>query len=602
MNTSTPPLEIINATDTLVSDGQLEAAIKRLQAGLQMKPEYFAGWLKLSRVLFDAERFAEAVSVTRTAEQIDPLSGQFGQIQQAMQARNGAAARQIAEAMLRAQPGHPRAIFTLAHLCLSAGDSDAAIDLLQLGLETSPADLALRAMVIGALEQAAQYREAIEQAEQITRLDPGFDAQWRRVSLLLRYGQNEQALAACQALDTLTGLDASRRGAIELVRGQLLRILGHREDSIAAFRRSLELNPANANAWWGLADLKNFAFTDADRTALEHLLQRPGLHPQEKCMAAFALAKAEECKDDPAAAMARYHAANQIYPARSFNAEGFKTGIERITTQVTADAVKQQAAPRPDTPRPIFVLGLPRSGSTLVEQILASHSKVEGTMEQPTLPAIKQRAHLICARELGGSYLTHLGQLPQAALNGLGQRYLDGSALFRREGAPYFVDKLPHNFEHIGLIHKIMPEAVIVDVRRNPMDCGYSLYKQYFAQGVEFSYRLENIAQYCNGYLELLDHWDAVLPGRVFHLQYEQLVSDPEATVKALLDHIGLAFEPACLDFHKTDRAVRTASSEQVRQPLNAKGVGAWKAVADELEPLRAALGEATLKRFQPWL
>lgn len=319
-------------------------------------------------------------------------------------------------------------------------------------------------------------------------------------------------------------------------------------------------------------------------------------------MAAFALAKAEERKDAPSSTMARYHDANQLYPARSFNAEGFKAGVARITSLVTREALSQQANPRPKAPRPIFVLGLPRSGSTLVEQILASHSSVEGTMEQPTLPAIKQRAHLICARDMKGSYLTHLGQLSPAVLDDLGQRYLNGSDLFRPEGAPYFVDKLPHNFEHIGLIHKILPEAAIIDVRRNPMDGGYSLYKQYFTQGVEFSYSLENIAQYYNGYLQLMDHWDSLLPGRVFHLQYEQLVQEPETVVRALLDHIGLAFEPACLDFHKTSRAVRTASSEQVRQPLNAKGVGAWKAVADELEPLKTALGEPTLKRFAPWL
>lgn len=602
MNTSHPLSDLLTRVDALIADGQAEAAIKRLQSDLEARPDHFAGWLTLSRLLFDTERYTEALSATRTAEQIDPLSGHFRQIQQAIQARNAAAARTTAEAMLQAQPGHPRAIFTLGHLCLSAGDSDAALELLDLGHETSPADLALRAMHIGALEQAARYRDAIAAAQQITRLDPGFDAKWREITLLLRYGQNEDALKACDRLDAMAGLNASHKAAIAMVRAQLLRILGDRNESIGAFQQSLELNPANANAWWGLADLKTYKFTDQDRAALEKLMARPGLHPQEKCMAAFALAKAEERKDAPSSTMARYHDANQLYPARSFNAEGFKAGVARITSLVTREALSQQANPRPKAPRPIFVLGLPRSGSTLVEQILASHSSVEGTMEQPTLPAIKQRAHLICARDMKGSYLTHLGQLSPAVLDDLGQRYLNGSDLFRPEGAPYFVDKLPHNFEHIGLIHKILPEAAIIDVRRNPMDCGYSLYKQYFTQGVEFSYSLENIAQYYNGYLQLMDHWDSLLPGRVFHLQYEQLVQEPETVVRALLDHIGLAFEPACLDFHKTSRAVRTASSEQVRQPLNAKGVGAWKAVADELEPLKTALGEPTLKRFAPWL
>ncbi len=599
MENSAPLSTLLTEVSALRNAGKTGDAIIRLQAKLEKTPAHYGGWLALSNLQFAAERYDEAIKAAKIAEPLDPLTAQFQRIQQAIQTRNGAAAKSIAQDMLRSHPGHPRAIFTLAHLCQSGGDFAAAIDLLNTGLQASPADLVLRAMKVGALEQAGRYHDAIEAAEAITKLDTGFVGLWRLANLLLRYGQNEAALRACDRLSELTNLTPSQQSAAALVRAQTLRIVGDREQSIGAFKESLALNRANANAWWGLADLKTYEFSQADRSELSALIARKDLHPQEVCMAAFARAKAEESTGDPASVITHYHKANQLHPDRQFNTAAFKAGIARIKDQVTAEALETQAPARPGSPRPIFILGLPRSGSTLVEQILASHSQVEGTIEQPTLPAIKQRAHLICARELGGSYLSRLGQLERSVLDQLGQAYLDESQLFRSEGAPFFTDKLPHNFEHVGLIHKILPDAVIVDTRRNPLDCGYSLYKQYFTQGTEFSYSLENIGHYYNGYLELMDHWHSVLPGRVLTLHYEALVSDPETEVRALLDHAGLEFETSCLDFHKTKRAVRTASSEQVRQPLNTKGVGTWKAVAAELEPLSKALGKATLDRFE---
>ncbi len=602
MSKSQPLPGILKAVQTQIDQGDHDGAIATLQDQLGQTTEHFTGWLMLSRLLFEAERYGDAVKASQNAERLDPLEPQFQAIQRAMQSRDLATASRTAQAMLKEIPGHPRAIFTLAHIHQSRGDFEGAAIQLDEGLETSPANLTLRAMQVGAFEQAGRYRDAVRAAELIARLDDGFQSLFALATLLLRYGQNEPALAICDRLIPLAGNDRGKASAIALVRAQLLRVLGHREEAVESFRRSLASNPANAAAWWGLADLKTYSFTDTDRTALNALSTRPGLNPRDQSLATFALAKAEESIDGAKAAFARYHDANQKHPTGSFNADAFDSAVERLTREVDAAALGRQAKPRPGVARPLFIVGLPRSGSTLVEQILASHSQIEGTIEQPTLPAIKRRAHLMCVQKLSGDYLSNLGEISVEALDQLGDNYLEESRLFRPDAAPVFTDKLPHNFEHVGLIHKILPDAVIVDVRRNPMDCGYSLYKQHFTQGTDFSYRLETVGRYYNGYLKIMDHWQTVLPGRVFTLQYEDLVANPEAQVRALLDHAGLPFEAACLEFHKTRRAVRTASSEQVRQPLNAKGVGAWKAVETELLPLKDALGERTLSRFSAYL
>jgi len=235
----------------------------------------------------------------------------------------------------------------------------------------------------------------------------------------------------------------------------------------------------------------------------------------------------------------------------------------------------------------------------LVEQILASHSQIEGTIEMMVLPSVKRQAHLLCQQKFQQSYLEGIDRLSVEELAQLGESYLDASALYRKEGKPFVIDKLPNNFEHIGLIHKILPQARIIDVRRHPMDCGYSLFKQYFRNGADYSYDLSAIGTYYNGYLALMDHWAEVLPQKVIEVKYEALVEYTEITVRNILDFIGVAFEPACLEFYKNKRAVRTASSEQVRQPIYTKSLGAWRSLEKRLDPLSESLGKETLERFE---
>lgn len=575
-----------------------EAKLEVLRQAARARPDSFEAWNDLSRALFEAQFYAEAVSAARKADQTDPLQRDFQGAQQAIQARQFDRAKAIAEQMLQQIPGHARASFSLAQIAQAVGDHQERARILERSLTFAPANLILQMSVFSAYESSGEIAQAIETARLIADLEPNFDTVSTLTGILFRYGQNEAALQNCNLTEPLCDGDPMKLSEVHLIRAQIYRILGHREKSITAFQACLDHNPENGAAWWGLADLKTFEFSKADKVALQNLSTSPSTPIDQKCMATFALAKASESDGDWDATMNLYHRANAMRPNRRFQPENFGRAIDRVTQCLTANVLARQADPIPQGPMPIFILGLPRSGSTLIEQILASHSQIEGTMEQPILPNTKMKAHALCVKKYGGDYLSRLGQLTQVELSDIGQSYLDDGALFRSGSTPYFTDKLPFNFEHVGLIHKILPQAMIIDTRRNPLDCGLSLYKQFFSSGSDFSYALDHIGAYYNGYLQLMDHWHAVLPGRVLTVQHEHLVRDPEPQIRALLQALNLPFEDACLNFHKTQRAIRTASSEQVRQPINAKGIGAWRQVEAHLQPLKMALGEATLSRF----
>ena len=599
---------ILKTVDRLAGAGQGEEAIAQLEAALMQEPRDFTLWLRLSRLRYGAGEYASAVAAMREAERVDPMPEGFARIQQAIQSRRYEDARALAEAMLAEVPGHPRAVFTLAHLARARGDHEAAAGYLATSFQHAPANPVLRELHISALEDGGSYEGAIEAARELVRLDKGFAAVHRLLTVLLRYGQNEEGLELCERAEMLAGSDSRKLSEIKLLRGQLHRILGDMTVSVEAFHESLRLFPGQAAAWWGLADLKTYKFTKEEKAAMRALLALSSVNRQQQAQLAFAFARASDAPSEQAQAMEAYSKANalQLAFAQSegrafglgFDRTQFSDAIERLKRGFDTAALETQASSPAIGPTPIFILGLPRSGSTLLEQILASHSMVEGTMELPVLPSIKRRAHKLCAETLSGDYLDKVGGISAGDLAALGQQYIDDSAIFRREGATHFTDKLPHNFEHVGLIHKILPHAVIIDIRRNPLDCGLSLYKQYFAAGVGYSYDLCDIGAYYNGYLAVMDHWDKVLPGRVHRVIYEELVAEPERVVTRLLEDIGLGFESACLSFHENERAVRTASSEQVRQPLNSAGIGQWRAVESDLAPLKESLGPETLARF----
>ncbi len=382
------------------------------------------------------------------------------------------------------------------------------------------------------------------------------------------------------------------RSNLNLWLGHALKTEGRTPEAIDAYMAATADRPDFGDAWWSLANLKTYRFSDDSIAVMQDRLDDPTTSEVDRIHLAFALGKALEDAGDYAASWAAYERGNAMHRASNgYIPEVFETNTreqKRVCTPAFFEARKDWGL---DDPSPIFVLGLPRAGSTLIEQILASHSLVEGTQE---LPDIQRIVHELQGRELNFDnprYPSVLEELDADAIRKYGEQYIAYSQPNRIMGRPYFIDKMPNNFRHIGLIHLILPNAKIIDARREPMACCFSNLKQLFAQGQEFTYGISDIARYYRTYVELMDHWDVVLPGRVLRVQHEDLVDDLEGNVRRILDYCGLPFEQACIEFHKTKRSVRTPSSEQVRQPIFRDGLDQWKKFEPWLGPLRDALG-----------
>ena len=393
-----------------------------------------------------------------------------------------------------------------------------------------------------------------------------------------------------QAIDLYGGVLKEHPGQpkVWMSYGHALKTVGRQAEAVAAYRRSLDLAPALGEAWWSLANLKTVRFTDADVAAMRAGLARGDISGEDRFHLDFALGKALEDEGDYEASFRHYAAGNALRrESLGYDAEETTDHLRRSKALLTPGFFAARAGQGDPSTAPIFIVGLPRSGSTLIEQILSSHSQVEGTQELPDIIALSRR--------LGGkardAYPEALAGLGPADLSALGAEYLSRAQIHRKLGRPFFIDKMPNNFQHLGLIQLILPNAKVIDARRHPLGCGFSGFKQHFARGQGFTYSQEDIGRYYADYVALMAHFDAVLPGPVHRVIYEQLVADPEGQVRALLDHCGLPFEAECLRFYENDRAVRTASSEQVRQPIFTDAADHWRHYEPWLGPLKASLG-----------
>jgi tetratricopeptide (TPR) repeat protein len=376
--------------------------------------------------------------------------------------------------------------------------------------------------------------------------------------------------------------------------GHALKSAGQREDSIAAYRRSTVLTPNFGEAWWSLANLKTFLFGPGDLAAMRSQLERPDLTDADRFHFHFAIGKALEDAGEWQDSFANYLEGNRLRRALiRYDADENSAKTAGSKTLFTRKFFEERAGFGSVAADPIFIVGLPRSGSTLLEQILSSHSAVEGTMELPDIISI--------ARELGGrrsraqesKYPEVLATLGAAELKALGERYLGQTRVQRKTAAPFFIDKMPNNFAHLGMIHLMLPHAKVIDARRHPLACCFSAFKQHFARGQHFTFDLVEVGRYYRDYVELMAHFDEVLPGRVHRVLYERMIDDTESEIRRLLDYCGLPFEEGCLRFYENERAVRTASSEQVRQPIYREGVDHWRHFEPWLDPLKEALGPA---------
>jgi len=497
---------------------------------------------------------------------------------------------------------HPEAMRLLAQIGHMRNVLDDAETLYAGVLLMVPEHHEARSEYVQVLIARHKFPQARDALEPLLKLDPSKHAhRIQAATIQVGLGDFEGVIPAYREMlaeipgDTL--MARVRRADLNLWLGHALKTEGRTAEAIEAYMAATADRPDFGDAWWSLANLKTYRFTADSIAVMRDRLDDVATTEVDRVHIAFALGKALEDQGDYAASWAAYDRGNAMHRASNgFLPEFFETNTREQKRVCTPSFFAERKGWGLDDPSPIFVLGLPRSGSTLIEQILASHSMVEGTQE---LPDIQRIVHELQGRELNFDeprYPGVLEELDADAIRKFGAQYIADTMPNRALGRPYFIDKMPNNFRHVGLIHLILPNAKIIDARRDPMACCFSNFKQLFAQGQEFTYGLEDIARYYRTYVELMDHWDAVLPGRVLRVQHEDVIDDLEGNVRRILDYCGLPFEDACVEFHKTKRSVRTPSSEQVRQPIFRDGLDQWKNFEPWLAPLREFLGPELAK------
>jgi tetratricopeptide (TPR) repeat protein len=572
--------------------GRLDAAREQLRHALARSPSLEMAWLAYGDLLVDCEQYADARVAFERARLCDPHRQRVEEARSLIGARDRRAAEEIFREILTADASHVGALCGLAAVSLAAGIPRDAERLLRHALKQS-AHLPLAWRGLGqALLDAGRLPEAEAAVRHLLKIEGENPKNWVVLgTVYTRLMRQQDALGAYGEAARLAPAEVRLRLSI----GHLQKTLGRRKECEQAYRQCLDIDPQFAEAYWSLADLKNYVFSDAEIAAMQALDAGDGGDDTDQAQLHFALGRALEHQARYAEAFEHYRIGNarrrRITP---FSIEKFEDKTRRVRAGFDAAFFADRAGSGVGDAAPIFVVGLPRSGSTLIEQILASHSSVEGTFELPNvLTIVREFDHQNPQHD---AYPESVREADPALFSALGRRYLEETRPLR-SGRPHFIDKMPNNFSHVGLIHAMLPRATVIDIRRHPMDSCFSTFKQYFAEGQSFSYDLGDLGRYYRCYLTLMDHWDEVLPGKVLHIQYEDLVGAPEANIRRLLAHCGLAFEPACLAFHETKRAVRTASAEQVRQPLYTSGVGYWRRFERELAPLREALGDC-LDRF----
>ncbi|MBA3577299.1 MAG: sulfotransferase [Sphingomonas sp.] len=487
-------------------------------------------------------------------------------------------AERILKPHLKDDPLDVRAIRMLAELAARIGRLKDSEVLLRRALEIAPGFTAARANLALVLGRLGRPAEALELLDEVFQDEPeGVGHLNLKAATVARLGDFDEAIQLYERVLER----ASGQPRVWVSYGHMLKTVGRLEDGIAAYRKAAAIQPTLGEAWWSLANLKTVHFEAEDISAMRAALEQPAISQEDRFQLEFALAKALHDSGRFDEAFGHYSDGNALrrryHPYRGESVTRLvDKSIELFSAKLLASEGGCGAAD------PIFIVGMPRAGSTLVEQILSSHSLVEGTSELPDMPMVAREA---------GAYPAAAAQMSEDQRRSSGEEYLKRAAVQRRTGRPYFIDKLPNNWMYVPFIHLVLPKARIIDARRHPLGCCMSNFRQHFARGQDFAYDLDDLGSYYSDYVRLMAHVDAILPGRVHRVIYEQMVDDTEAQVRALLDHLGIDFEPSCLAFYETERAVRTPSSEQVRRPIYREATDEWKAYASHLAPLEQALG-----------
>jgi tetratricopeptide (TPR) repeat protein len=488
-------------------------------------------------------------------------------------------AERILKPYLKDDPFDAAAVRMLAELAARIGRMRDAEQLLRRAVELAPGWIAPKANLALILGRTGRPDEALALLDEVFADEPDRLGHWNlKAATLGRLGEFDEAIALYERV-LAQRPDQPR---VWLSYGHMLKTVGRQAEGISAYRRAIAVKPTFGEAWWSLANLKTVRFEPADLSAMIAALETPGLSDEDRLHLDFALGKAMHDSGQAGAAFDHYSRANALrLKSQPYRSGEITRTVERCIAAFTAGAFAERRGGC-ESADPIFIVGMPRAGSTLIEQILASHSKVEGTTELPDIPLLARKP---------GAYPASTLKLDERERRALGEEYLKRAGVQRRTGRPYFIDKLPNNWLFVPLIQLVLPNAKIIDARRHPLACCLSNFRQHFARGQPFTYDLTDLGHYYADYVRLMAHVDAVLPGRVHRVIYERMVDDTEAEIRKLLEYCGLEFEPQVLQFYNTDRAVRTASSEQVRRPIYRDSTDEWRAYADRLGPLEAALG-----------
>lgn len=573
----------------LGANAQGDAAVAALRRAVQLKPDLGDAWRALAdhlTAIGDTAAADEAYARHIRHSTKDPRLLEAGV---ALVENRIAVAEALLKEHLRQHPTDVPAIRMLAEVAARLGRYVDAENLLARCLELAPNFAAARhnyALVLHRHNKPAAALTEVERLLQTAPRHPSYRS--LKAAILTRIGEYQPAI------ELYAGVLAEypNQARAWMSYGHALKTANRQNECLEAYRKCIARAPNLGEAYWSLANLKTFRFTAEDVGAMRAQLERQDLAPEDRFHFHFALGKALEDGAAYAESFEHYAEGNrQRKAALRYDASETSTHVQRSKTLLTRQFLAKRAGsgcPRPD---PIFIVGLPRAGSTLLEQILSSHPLVEGTQELPDILGMVRVLGGRKTRNEPSRYPEILATLDSDAVAALGEQYIAQTRIQRKTDAPYFIDKMPNNWSHVGLIHLILPNARIIDARRHPLGCCFSGFKQHFARGQGFSYSLEDIGRYYRDYVELMDHFDAVLPGRVHRVIYEQMVADTENEVRRLLDYCGLPFEERCLRFYENERAVRTASSEQVRQPIYRDGVDHWRHYEPWLGPLKSALG-----------
>ena len=580
----------------LVAQGKNEQATAAYQRAVQHNPALLASWQRIDATISEKHEYSTDYRdhVRRQIAYLLQLPRELRTVVSLRHEKRDFRAERICRGFLQSNPKHVEGIRQLALIAQDRGMLDDAEFLIESAIEFEPDNVSALISYVDILHRRQKFDKSLAITERLLTRDPGnLLFRLAHAHQLVAVGRFDEALSVYDEILTNHGNARLASPRLYLSRGHALKTFGRTEEAIQSYRDAYGLQDSFGDAYWSLANLKTYEFTDRENKQMLALVERADMDKDDLAHIHFALGKALEDSKDFEESFKHYERGNAIRKKQTGYDSAVMTGRLRLQRWVcNREFFETREKVGCDALDPIFIVGLPRAGSTLLEQILASHPDVDGTLELHHISTFAQKLDGRRRRKDDPRYPGTLGHLKSETFRAMGEQFLSETRVHRGQ-ASRFIDKMPNNFRHIGMIHLILPKAKIIDARRHPMASCFSAYKQLFASGQEFTYNLQDIGTYYQDYVELMKHWGDVLPNKVLRVQYENVIDDLESQVRRILDFCELPFDSACLNFHESDRAVRTPSAEQVRQPIYREGLEQWRNYETWLTPLKEALGPA---------